>query len=213
MDLLECADVMLTLFVLLILMIIIPLPMLLGPPSATTRKSRLRTALCTLLLLVEFVAFECDLSFRYGAMNLLALALGLVAYGYLFLSSRNIPHALARNIVGFTLFAPLLCALLALPLTFLVGTTLIADIADSGEVIQEINHGYQCRIRDSHAMVTSYYTMNLYRHWEMLPLIERQVAQRWGDYNDPTQVSCGDVIGEYVSGNPEMANKLKELAQ
>jgi hypothetical protein len=166
-------------------------------------------AACILLLLIELLAFECNVSFKSGIANLLALGIAFLTYCILLIASRGIPQRFMRNAVGFAMFAPIGLALLFSPILLLVTFMLLEDISDSGRDVTALNHNYECRTYDSDGLGSTSYVVRLYMHWKYPPYIEHRVAQKWGDLANITQVSCGDVVTEYVQTHPEIANELR----
>ncbi len=84
-----------------------------------------------------------------------------------------------------------------------------SDISDSGHDVVTLNRNYECRTFESSGILASTYSISLYQHWQFLPFVEHRAAIKWGDYANTKQISCDDVVTEYVQMYPEMASELK----
>jgi len=109
--------------------------------------------ICGLFMLSEFIALAVGISFKSVWVNLAMLVLSIVAYCVLFVASRSIPQVVARNIVGFLMLTPVICALLASPLLIFAGSELLLDVLDPGHDIVRINERYECRTKEGHGLV------------------------------------------------------------
>ncbi|MFG6486381.1 hypothetical protein ACG04R_06845 [Roseateles sp. BYS78W] len=154
---------------------------------------------CVLLMALVAAAACLDVSFTSVTANTVCWSAAYFSYCFLAISAWRLRRLAVRIPV-------LMVAALPVAVGYLLGTVgmlglmfILDDYTRPPMQTTDIAHGLECRVTSwGMAASDSGYTVHIYRHWALIPLLEREVARIVINQSNPQaglqSASCDDAL-------------------
>lgn len=153
------------------------------------------------ILMLTYVLAEQRFSFVDQVTNAYWLLFCYALYCFLVASCLLIEAELLRTFMLLVTALPICVGYFLATIGFLIFIFMIGDQVEEPQRIEQVSSGFICRVwkRDMVFMGPHFgYSVHLYKTWDVLPVIQQQVASEFVDVGaKQPDISCSDLLAEY----------------